>query len=261
MPKLAGALIHGAVTLLAVGMATAGAAVLVAAIAVSRLQLAEGAEWLFHVRTAIVGCALSLLIAAVTAMRLLPRRRDLTTPSESTTEGPATTAMVILLITAVAATAQIPILLAWGEETQSGLRQITGGVKDSMGLWMLPVGIAAGTLGLAALIAFIFTIMPAACYAVQPRFALRTLQVLFVLQAGLVLASAMAATSVHELLTKGLAAMSADARPGELTAFTDGVARQGQYVMTLLWRFACMLAGSVAALVTWTAAGRLHPKL
>ena len=88
--------------------------------------------------------------------------------------------------------------------------------------------------GLAALIAFVFTIMPAACYAVYPRFGLRTLQVLFVLQAGLVIGSAVVVASLHEPLLRGLEAASATARPGELTAFTEGVARQGHYVMTLL---------------------------
>jgi hypothetical protein len=253
MPRLAGVLIHGAVTLLAGLMATAGGAALVAAIFLTRPEGADWGEWMPPVRTAVVGCALALIIAALTAMRLLPRRRDLTAPPDSVGAGPPTIAMSILLLIAVAATAQIPILLAWAEHTQGALHQITGGVRDAMGLWIVPTTFAAGTLGLAALIALIFTSMPAACYAVAPRFGLRTLQVLFVLQAGLVIGSAVVVGSLHELLTRGLDAASATARPGELTAFTEGVTRQGHYIMTLLWRFAWMLAGSVAALVTWTA--------
>lgn len=247
-------LIHGAVTLLAGLMATAGGAALLAAIFLTRPQAADWGEWIPPVRTAVVGCALAFLIAAFTAVKLLPRRRDLATPSDPVEAGPPTIAMAILLIIAVAATAQIPILLAWAEHTQGALDQITGGVRDGIGLWIVPTTFAVGILGLAALIAFIFTIMPAACYAVYPRFGLRTLQVLFVVQAGLLIGSAVVVASLHDPLLRGLDAASATARPGELTAFTEGVARQGHYLMTLLWRFAWMLAGTVAALVSWTAA-------
>lgn len=254
MPRLAGVLIHGAVTLLAGLMATAGGAAVLAAILLTRPPGADWGEWMPPVRTAVVGCALAFLIAAVTAVKLLPRRRDLTTPSDHVDVNPPAIAMAILLVIAVAATAQIPILLAWAERTQGALHHITGGVRDAMGLWIVPTTFAVGILGLAALIAFVFTIMPAACYAVYPRFGLRTLQVLFVLQAGLVIGSAVVVASLHEPLLRGLEAASATARPGELTAFTEGVARQGHYVMTLLWRYAWMLAGTVAALVTWTTA-------
>jgi hypothetical protein len=260
MPRLAGVLIHGAVTLLAGVMATAGGAALVASIFLARPQGADWGAWLPHVRTAVVGCGLSFLIAAVITMWLLPRRRELTTPSDAIDDGLPKISMAILLLIAVAATAQIPILLAWAGDTQDALQRMTGGVRDPMGLWIVPTTFAVGMLGLAALIAFIFTAMPVACYAVPPRLALRTLQVLFVLEAGLVIGSALAVASLHELLTRGFEAASASARPGELTEFTERVTRQGHYIMTLLWRFAWMLAGTVAALVSGTATRPPSPR-
>ena len=260
MRRLAGVLIHVAATLVAVGMATAGAAALVASIFLNRPHGADWGEWMPHVRAGVVGCGLAFLVAAIVAMWLLPRRRDLSAPSEAAADGPPTAAMAMLLLVALAATAQIPILLAWAEESQRAVLQITGGVRDAMGWWILPTTLAVGMLGIAALIAFIFTIMPAACHAVPPAFSLRTIQVLFVLQAGLVLGSALTVASVHELLTRGLDAMVASARPGEAAPLTEGVARQGHYITTLLWRFAWMLAGSGAALVTWTAATRSSPR-
>src|SRR5688572_24023925 len=103
MPRFAGALIHGAVTVLGVGMAAAGAAALVGSMFLTRPQAADWGAWIPVARNGVLGWGLSFLIAAVTAMTILPRRRDLMAPPDKVDAGPPNAVMAILLLIALAA--------------------------------------------------------------------------------------------------------------------------------------------------------------
>jgi hypothetical protein len=246
---LAAHLAIGAVSALAIA---AGGATLVALPFVFRPPESEFGEWIATIRQTALAIGPAFLIGGLGARILMPARRELLRLGDGNEPAPPAGVTVLLAGLAAVAVAQVPMLLAWWDETRAVIDQLLAGERDPMGFWIIPTVLLNTPPFLAALILTTFVLTSVIAAAAGGMQASRALVGCVVLQSGFVIGAALALTQARNLAARLLSLVSSAPDAGLLASMTAVVERQDSFASAMLTRVEWLLAGyAILAAVLW----------